>query len=56
MREGTAQQGHGFVNMADRLGAFGGKVTVVSAPGQGTSITGTIPLPDDRPAEEPLRV
>ncbi len=46
MLEGTAQHGHGFVNMADRLGVFGGKVTVVSAPGQGTSITGTIPLPE----------
>jgi signal transduction histidine kinase len=37
--------GHGFVNMADRLGAFGGHVEVVSAVGQGTTITGTIPLP-----------
>ena len=37
--------GHGFVNMADRLGAFGGTVRVVSAPGSGTTITGTIPLP-----------
>jgi signal transduction histidine kinase len=36
--------GHGFVNMADRLGAFGGRVEVVSAIGQGTRITGTIPL------------
>jgi signal transduction histidine kinase len=36
--------GHGFVNMADRLGAFGGTVEVVSAVGQGTTITGTIPL------------
>ncbi len=37
-------QGHGFVNMADRLGAFGGRVDVVSAVGEGTTITGTIPL------------
>lgn len=37
--------GHGFVNMADRLGAFGGKVSVVSTPGNGTAITGTVPLP-----------
>jgi signal transduction histidine kinase len=42
---GAAKNGHGFVNMQDRLGAFGGRVDVVSAPGQGTTITGTIPLP-----------
>lgn len=42
--DGTAD-GHGFVNMADRLGAFGGRVDVISAPGAGTTITGTIPLP-----------
>jgi len=36
-------RGHGFVNMADRLGAIGGSVEVWSAPGQGTRITGHIP-------------
>jgi len=36
-------RGHGFVNMADRLGAIGGTVEVWSAPGQGTRITGRIP-------------
>jgi signal transduction histidine kinase len=45
MSNGAAEGGHGFVNMADRLGAFGGRVEVVSAAGQGTTITGTIPLP-----------
>jgi signal transduction histidine kinase len=30
--------------MADRLGAFGGTVTVRSQPGQGTTVTGTLPL------------
>lgn len=44
MRCGAAN-GHGFVNIADRLGAFGGSVTVTSAPGRGTTIAGTIPLP-----------
>ncbi|HEY4333910.1 MAG TPA: histidine kinase, partial [Ilumatobacteraceae bacterium] len=38
-------RGHGFVNMTDRLGAVGGHLDVASAPGRGTSITGTIPLP-----------
>jgi signal transduction histidine kinase len=37
--------GHGFVNMADRLGAFGGSVVVDSQPGRGTTVSGTLPLP-----------
>jgi signal transduction histidine kinase len=42
--ESGAHKGHGFVNMSDRVGAFGGSVTVDSAPGQGTKIGGRIPL------------
>jgi signal transduction histidine kinase len=38
-------EGHGFVNMADRLGAFGGTLAVRSAPGAGTTIAGQLPLP-----------
>ncbi|MEQ1788128.1 MAG: GAF domain-containing sensor histidine kinase, partial [Acidimicrobiales bacterium] len=41
----AATSGHGFVNMSDRLGAIGGTVEWISAPGAGASITGTIPLP-----------
>jgi signal transduction histidine kinase len=41
-----AQRGHGFVNMSDRVGAFGGSVAVESAPGRGTRIAGRIPLSD----------
>jgi signal transduction histidine kinase len=40
---GSEAQGHGFVNMADRLGAIGGTIAVVSAPGAGTTVTGTLP-------------
>jgi signal transduction histidine kinase len=40
----TAVTGHGFVNMADRLGAFGGTLAVRSAPGAGTTIAGSLPL------------
>jgi signal transduction histidine kinase len=39
-----AAKGHGFVNMSDRLGAIGGKLHVDSAPGQGTRVSGVIPL------------
>jgi signal transduction histidine kinase len=37
-------RGHGFVNMADRLGAIGGSLEVESAPGRGARIAGSIPL------------
>lgn len=40
-------RGHGFVNMADRLGAIGGALRVASSPGQGTTIRGEIPLAVD---------
>ena len=42
---GRGAAGHGFVNMADRLGAFGGTLDVASAPGGGTTVRGTLPLP-----------
>ena len=41
-----AHDGHGFVNMGDRVGAIGGNISVESAPGQGTAIRGRIPLAD----------
>jgi signal transduction histidine kinase len=37
-------EGHGFVNMRDRLGAFGGQLEVRSAVGEGTTIRGTVPV------------
>ena len=39
-----ATNGHGYVNMADRLGAIGGTVRWESAPGQGTRVLGSVPL------------
>jgi signal transduction histidine kinase len=39
-----AAGGHGYVNMADRLGAIGGTVRWESAPGAGTRVAGSIPL------------
>ncbi len=44
--DGDAGRGHGFVNMADRVGAFGGTLRVDSAPGRGTTILGRVPLDD----------
>ena len=42
--DGRSVDGHGFVNMADRLGAVGGRVRVTSAPGAGTTVVGEIPV------------
>ncbi len=39
-----ARTGAGFVNMGDRVGAIGGSLAVESAPGQGTRVSGRIPL------------
>lgn len=36
--------GAGFLNMADRLGALGGSLRVESAPRQGTTVSGTVPV------------
>jgi signal transduction histidine kinase len=40
----SAGSGHGFVNMRDRMGSFGGTIEVISAVGAGTTIRGHIPL------------
>ena len=39
-----AQRGHGYVNMADRLGAIGGTVRWESEPGKGARVHGSVPL------------
>jgi signal transduction histidine kinase len=41
---GAANAGHGFLNMRDRMGSFGGTIEVISAAGSGTTIRGHIPL------------
>jgi len=40
----TRGLGAGFLNMADRLGALGGSLQVDSAPRQGTTVSGTVPV------------
>jgi signal transduction histidine kinase len=50
--------GAGLRNMSDRLSALGGRLEVTSAPGQGTTITGRLPVPAGTLAPavpEPLR-
>lgn len=41
---GAAGKGHGFINMADRIGAIHGSLDVESKVGHGTRILGRIPL------------
>ena len=36
--------GHGFTNMSDRLGAIGGEVAWDSSPGEGVTVTGSVPV------------
>jgi signal transduction histidine kinase len=40
----AARSGHGYINMADRLGAIGGTVRWQSEPGHGATVQGSIPL------------
>ncbi|MCE9623225.1 MAG: GAF domain-containing protein [Actinomycetia bacterium] len=42
--KGDAGSGHGFVNMRDRMGSFGGTIEVVSSAGSGTTVRGQLPL------------
>lgn len=41
--EADAHWSHGFVNMADRLGALDGSLIVDSRPGRGTRVDGSVP-------------
>ncbi|QJY48469.1 sensor histidine kinase [Pseudonocardia broussonetiae] len=40
----AAGTGHGFVNMRDRLGAVGGTLEIVAAPGAGAAVVGSVPM------------
>jgi signal transduction histidine kinase len=40
----SARSGHGFVNMADRLGAIGGTIRWESQPSQGCYVLGSVPM------------
>jgi signal transduction histidine kinase len=43
------KRGAGLTNMADRIDALGGTLEVASAPGDGTSVTGSVPLLPGQP-------
>ena len=41
---GARQHGAGLTNMRDRIGAVGGRLTIESAPDEGTCVAGTAPV------------
>jgi signal transduction histidine kinase len=43
----TVGAGHGLRNMADRVASLGGRLAIESAPGRGTRLAVTMPLPVD---------
>jgi signal transduction histidine kinase len=45
-----ANDGHGLTNLADRVDVLGGELDLRSAPGRGTTIEGTVPIPELVPA------
>ena len=51
----AAPAGAGLTNMHDRCAACGGTVTVVSAPGAGTRVHASIPVPSEVPRDVPVR-
>jgi signal transduction histidine kinase len=44
--------GHGLVGMRDRIQALGGELTVTSAQGIGTVVSGSVPVHPDQPDED----
>jgi signal transduction histidine kinase len=53
----SAASGAGLQNMSDRVEALGGVLSIVSAPGRGTTVIASLPLPSmDEPAgRQPMR-
>jgi len=43
MPDEAPSNGVGLVSMQDRIGAAGGDLEIVSSPGRGTTIRGTVP-------------
>ena len=39
-----ARGGSGLTNMRDRVGAVGGRLSIESTPGEGTCVSGSVPL------------
>jgi signal transduction histidine kinase len=46
----AASRGSGLQGIADRLAALGGTVAIRSAPARGTTVSGSVPTPEEAPA------
>jgi signal transduction histidine kinase len=44
LQDGDGERGSGLLNMRDRVAAIGGELAVVSAPGEGTRVIGSVPI------------
>ncbi|MBV9364878.1 MAG: ATP-binding protein, partial [Solirubrobacterales bacterium] len=44
MDRAAVREGDGLLGMRDRIGAVGGAVDIISRPGSGTTVRGTVPL------------
>jgi signal transduction histidine kinase len=42
--QSAARDEHGLINMRDRIEAVGGQLTIISRPGEGTLVRGTVPI------------
>ena len=43
--------GDGLTGMRDRIGAVGGTIDIVSSPGHGTTVRGTVPVDEPHPSD-----
>jgi signal transduction histidine kinase len=50
----SVQRGAGLQNMIDRVEVLGGTLQMVSAPGQGTRVSGTLPAEPRVQATQPV--
>ena len=49
---GDKSDGFGLLSMRDRINAVGGELKIISAPGKGTRVRGTVPVVGDTRADE----
>jgi signal transduction histidine kinase len=51
MDPSTKHAGDGLTGMRDRIGAAGGTIHILSSPGHGTTVSGTVPVDEPHPRD-----